>query len=833
MKTPRYITASILLLMGLLISVPIASAQQYRLSGKVIDAGGQPVVYASIFVSTPAASSAGDTGNTVVNGANTAHTSNKGMYAIEGLLPGRYNITAFYSGKEVVTHTIKVDSGDVELSFTLDDLEGNLGEITVGAANQAVFGMKRLRAVEKDGIYDARKNEVVVLDEVPANLATNNSRQIYAKVAGLNIWESDGAGIQLGIGGRGLSPNRSSNFNTRQNGYDIAADALGYPESYYTPPAQALASIEVIRGAASLQYGTQFGGVINFRFKEGPADKPLALTSTQTLGGYGLFNSFNSLGGTVGKLSYYTFYQRKKSNGWRPNENLTQDVAYGSLRFQATSAWSLKAEYTYMSYLAQQPGGLTDAQFEEDPRQSNRERNWFGVDWNLFSLSSDYKFSGRTNLNTRFFGLHAGRDALGNLDRIDRIDFGGNRDLLMDKFNNWGNETRLIHRYPLLQSMSVFLVGTRYYKGTTDRMQGEGAPGDGAVFAYNTPAFLEGSDFDLPNTNVSVFAENIFNLGTHWSVVPGVRFEYIKTAANGYYRDTVRDLAGNVLLDERIDETRDHTRSFVFFGLGGSYKKSPAFELYGNISQNYRAINFNDIRVSLGSLEVDPDIQDERGFNLELGTRGVSQGLLNYDISLFHLAYKDRIGTVLRSAPNPQFNNLVNRTFRYRTNVADAAIYGMEFYAELDLLKQFSKSTGNTTLSVFTNLALIHARYADTEESGIEGNKVELVPDYNLKTGLTFGAGPFELAWQVAMVGEQFSDASNAVRTPTAIEGLIPAYTVMDVSTRMTFNRYRVELGVNNLADAHYFTRRATGYPGPGIIPSPGRSWYLTAGVKL
>jgi Fe(3+) dicitrate transport protein len=34
--------------------------------------------------------------------------------------------------------------------------------------------------------------------------------------------------VQLGLGGRGLSPNRNSNFNTRQNGYDTAAaDALG------------------------------------------------------------------------------------------------------------------------------------------------------------------------------------------------------------------------------------------------------------------------------------------------------------------------------------------------------------------------------------------------------------------------------------------------------------------------------------------------------------------------------------------------------------------------------------------------------------------------------
>ncbi|MDV7393727.1 hypothetical protein RZS08_20285, partial [Arthrospira platensis SPKY1] len=118
----------------------------------------------------------------------------------------------------------------------------------------------------------------------------------------------------MGIGGRGLSPNRTANFNVRQNGYDISADALGYPESYYTPPLEALDRIELVRGAASLQYGTQFGGMLNFRFKKGAADKPVEVVSRQTAGSWGFFNSFNSVGGTVakGKLNYYSYLQYKR-----------------------------------------------------------------------------------------------------------------------------------------------------------------------------------------------------------------------------------------------------------------------------------------------------------------------------------------------------------------------------------------------------------------------------------------------------------------------------------------------------------------------------------------
>ena len=150
-------------------------------------------------------------------------------------------------------------------------------------------------------ITQGKKTEAIELKNVDGNKAVNLSRQIYAKIPGLNIWESDGAGIQLGLGGRGLNPNRNSNFNTRQNGYDISADALGYPESYYSPPSEAIKEIQFIRGAASLQFGPQFGGLINFKLKDGNTQKKLETILRHTTGSFGLNNTFISFGGNINK----------------------------------------------------------------------------------------------------------------------------------------------------------------------------------------------------------------------------------------------------------------------------------------------------------------------------------------------------------------------------------------------------------------------------------------------------------------------------------------------------------------------------------------------------
>jgi Fe(3+) dicitrate transport protein len=717
--------------------------------------------------------------------------------------------------------SLRLDSATQKKKFI------DLNEVEVSVEKDNTFGISRLNNIEGTAIYAGKKTEAVYVGDLNANLAANNSRQIFSKVAGINIFENDGSGNSIGIGGRGLNPNRISNFNTRQNGYDISADALGYPESYYTPPTEAIERIEVLRGAASLQYGTQFGGMINYKFNDAPVSKKLSGNFRQTAGAFGFVNSFNQLSGTVSKVSYNVLYQFKHYDGWRRRSESNSHNAFASVKYQVNDRLYVKGEYTFMNYIAQQPGGLTDKQFDKDPYSVSRERNWFKVNWNLFSLSADYKATDRTRINFMVFGLKAGRDALGVLGRIDRADdTTTNRNLLSDLYNNFGAEWRLLQRYILFGQNSNFLIGARYYSGSTVRKQGDADKTDKATFKFLNPDNLENSSYVFPSQNYAVFAENIFQLTKNWNLTPGIRYEYISTNSDGYYRLLNRDLAGNILLDMKINDARSNARQFFLLGMGTQLKLGKAIELYANFSQNYRSINFNDMRVLNANFQIDPNLKDESGFTADGGFRGIIRNVLYFDVSGFMIEYNNRIGTVLK------VDSSTYQIVRYRTNVGTSRNIGVEAFAELDWIKLFRKNSKHK-FSTFVNGAFINARYTDRKQTAYYNKKVEYVPDLIFRCGVTYAFKSFSFTYQYSYTSEQFSDATNSKASTSAIYGVIPEYVVMDVSASYTWKFLGIYAGVNNLSNEKYFTRRAEGYPGPGILPADPLNFYVTLRLKF
>ena len=136
-------------------------------------------------------------------------------------------------------------------------------------------------------------------------------------------------------------------------------------------------------------------------------------------------------------------------------------------------------------------------------------------------------------------------------------------------------------------------------------------------------------------------------------------------------------------------------------------------------------------------------------------------------------------------------------------------------------------------LLYYLNLALVDARYVRTTDNSIRNKRVEQAPPVLFRTGIAYARGPFRTAFNYAYTARHFTDATNAIRTASAVNGEIPAYAIADWSASWRWRRFTVEVNCNNILDSRYFTRRAEAYPGPGIVPADGRSWGVTVETRL
>ena len=711
------------------------------------------------------------------------------------------------------------------LSAQSDSLQGvkTLKGVEVSGI-RSIAGMGHMTEVHDGIIYSGKKNEVLILDSIDANTAQNNPRQVLGRIPGSNYSETEGGGFPSnGIGFRGLKPTQSIETNTRQNGYNITADLYGYPESYYLPPLEAVERIEVTRGASSLQFGPQFGGVINYIMKNGNPNKPFEVTTQQTAGSYGLFNSFTSIGGTYKKWNYFTYAQYKGLSGWRPNSQVKQVTGFAKVEYNASERFKVGLEYSILRNTIQMAGGLDDAEFNQNAQQSVRARNWLSSPWNIIALTSQYKLTDNTTLTLKSAVNISERNLVwrnedGGIQTPDSISPVTNkyvpREVEHEGFKSSTSELRLLSNYMIAGVNQTFAGGIRYFRGYMKRQ--EGGPGStGTDFDMNLYGGNYENDMSFTTTNIAVFVENTFRLNKKISITPGFRYEYLNSTAKGYITD---DGTASI-----VNISRSKNWNIPLAGCGLQFKTTPSTNIYANWSQAYRPTDYSNQTPIGVSSKIDPNLKDANGYNADIGWRGTVKNFLNFDIGAFYLAYNNRIGIELLTDAN-------GNPYTYRTNVANSVHKGFETYVEVNLVKMFTDNSKIGTVSFFNSFAYINAKYVNGQ---FAGNWVEFAPNTINRFGITYSIKHFSTTFLISNTSKSFADANNTIYSADATVGIIPAYQVMDWSASVKIKNYNIKLGVNNLADKRYFTLRTDEYPGPGIIPSIARSFYVGFGAKF
>ncbi|MBK8620640.1 MAG: TonB-dependent receptor [Saprospiraceae bacterium] len=696
-------------------------------------------------------------------------------------------------------------------------------QVTILSYKLQIEEVKNLEKVHETYIISGKKNEVISVQNLPSNIAEKTGRQIFAKIPGAFIYDMDGSGNQVNLATRGLDPHRSWEYNIRQNGIMTNSDIYGYPASHYSPPMEAIQKIELIRGSASLQFGAQFGGMINYITKQADTTKTLSVENINTIGSFGLLSNYLSAGGKKGKLTYFGYYQRRISNGYRDHASSDSDAQFLSIGYELSKNLTLKAELGRSSYLHRNPGPLTDKMFAENPRQATRTRNYFSPDIYVPSLSLDWIINKNTRIQwitSAVLGTRSSVQFIGFADARDTINLMTgqyrNRQVDIDNFNSYTSEIRWLQQYKLFSLSSTFVSGVRYINNDLHRRQ-QGKGTTGTDFDLRVEGNF-GRDIHLKTNNIAIFAENLTRITSKWDLTLGIRYE------NG-----ISKMSGNIVYLPEEDTRKSIKHQFPLYGAGMTYELDNNHKMYTSFSQAYRPVIFSDLIPATVLEKTDPNLQNALGHNFEIGVKGKLWNRITYDINYFQIRYNNRIGNLILTDDNQQ-------SYIWRTNIGDSNTKGLECYLEAILI-----SNENMKVSAFTATSYFEGKYLNgqlrqgSENVDLTGNVIETVPEWTSRNGIQLAYKRTSVIIQHSYVSETFSDALNT-ETPTANGGvgIVPSYNLWDINAAFRIHKnITFRCGVHNLTNQSYFTKRPTVYPGPGVWSSDGIGFTGTVIVQI
>lgn len=657
------------------------------------------------------------------------------------------------------------------------------------------------------------------------NLSEKVGRQLFAQVPSAFIYDMDGSGNQINVAVRGLDPHRGWEFNIRQNGIMTNSDIYGYPASHYSPPMEAIERVEMVGGAASIQYGTGFGGMLNYVTKSPDTTRRLSYESITTAGSYGLLSTYQRIHGRIGKFSYSAYYQKRVSDGYRRNSESKSDAQFVQISYQASEKVRIKAELGRSTYLYHTPGQLTDSMFYADPRSSTRSRNYFSPTIYVPSIVLDWAVSDKTKVEFSTAALLGTRnsvlfDAFANVvDTINPLTMQyKNRQVDIDNFNSYNSEARIRHVYSIGRNhYNILVAGVRYtYNDLHRRQQGKGTTG--TDYDLSLVSDVWGRDLHFRTQNIAAFIENKFTINKKFTVSPAVRVE-----------SGVSELTGNIVYLPTNEVERVIKHQFALGGVAAQYSFSDFMHLYANVAQAYRPVALKDIIPSSVLERSAQNLKDELGYNAEVGIHYWYKDKFQLRASLFQVYMQNRMGNVV-------LTDSAGSSYILRTNIGNSLTRGIELAAHYDLIQEDNMTLRVRTATSYMDAYYIKASIANgSTNTDISGNRVESVPAWITRNSVQWTFFKFNFNVLYSYVSKTYSDALNT-ETPSAngAKGVVPSYGIWDATASYQFSeKITVSANANNIFNKQYFTKRPAMYPGAGVWSSDGRSVQISLHVRL
>jgi Fe(3+) dicitrate transport protein len=659
-------------------------------------------------------------------------------------------------------------------------------------------------------IFSGKKSSVIDFDAMP-QIQTDNYRQAFAKTPGLLTSELSNPSL-LSIGSRGIGdPHESQNLLVLKDGIPFVLDLFGYPTVYYAPPFESVDRLEFLRGGSSLLYGPQPSGSLNYVTHVPRRDRTWAVETQHVFGSDGLYSTYSTVDGTIGRVGYLVSFDHRQGNSFR-STNSDYVLDGGNLKLVIDADKPTRWIFNMDAYSADsgEPGGLTFASggtalnYNTDRDQAQLAFDRVRVERYAPSLTYEHDFSDATKLEVKTWGGYVSRYS----KRQRGTGFGTAPTGLIATTNNitehlfysFGTDVRLGHEWDAWDEVHKLTAGfTTYYSDSPFSNKRGLSPDaeDGAYF----------NDIKRDTIYGSYFIENKFQFG-RLSVVPALRVEHIAQSIKDLTRNDNNTFAPLTLRD-RSDFALE-----PLVGLGLSYNLDYDITLYGNVSQGYKPQTYAD------SLPVDNntavvDLAPGKIWTYETGIRGTPFAWLNWDTSVFLIDYNDRFGSTSAGGITT-----VQNVGRSINKGWDAALE-IDLLGAWDAVHKTTHSEKFGSFSLYGNFELLDAHFIS---GPLDGKEPQYAPSYTVRAGAIYKLHDrIKLSFLGTFVGEHFANDNNTANFT------IPDYMVWDLTLEAKVYKDYVTLlgGINNLFNEDYYSRIRSN----GIDPANGRNFYT--GIRV
>ena len=545
---------------------------------------------------------------------------------------------------------------------------------------------------------------------------------------------------------------------------------------------ETIARVEVLRGPVSALYGNASGGVIHITTKNGTAVP--SVEAQTVLGEYGLRKTAVQGGGQSGRINYFLNASYLQADGFRDHAMAESSKINGKMRFEPDEAseLTLLANAVYSPEL-QDPGGLTRAQADADPRQA---------------APLSLRFDTREEIANSRLGL-VYRRALTPSQNVEAAAYYSRRDLdnaIPYRFIELARELfggRV--QYDISGAVAGF--AQQFFFGLETQFQMDDRRNFDNVDGNAGNMLLLDQDEDV--TSFGVFLQENFKLNEKWSLLAGGRYDQVRFEVDDH-------------LGADGDDSGSRTFDQATGRFGAIYALQTNMHLYANVAQSFETPTTTEIvNRPEGGGGINPDIAPQRAVNYEVGLKGNLGDRLTYEAAVFYIQLEDELIA---------FRDFTDRVY-YR-NAGESHRIGAEFGVTVALAQ------GLRTRFSYTYL---EAEFDHYLKNGVDlaGNTVPGLPRHEL-----FGELLYEHPGGAFMGIDIFYAADFFVDDENSLQSSAYALVNLRAGYRKQLGRWLIMpfLGIENLFDETYNGNvRINANGGRYFEPAPGVNAY--AGLRF